>query len=77
MILLAKFVNLLDPDSIFVCDGSDADYEYIRDKAIKDGEEEKLAIKGHTIHFDSIHDQARDKERTKFLVPEGQDSEKD
>ena len=68
---IAKFVDLMGPDSIFVCDGSYADYDYIREKALKDGEEEKLAKKGHTIHFDSIYDQARDKKRTKFLVPEG------
>ena len=42
----------------------------IRNKAIKDGEEKKLAIEGHTIHFDGFFDQARDKKKTKFLVPE-------
>jgi len=68
---IAKFVDLLGPDTVFICDGSDEDYDYIREKAIKDGEEQKLVKKGHTIHFDSIHDQARDKKRTKFLVPEG------
>ena len=31
---IAKFVDLLGPDSIFVCDGSDADYAYIREKAL-------------------------------------------
>ena len=70
---IAKYVQMLGPDSIFVCDGSDSDYNYIRQKALEDGEEQKLAIKGHTIHFDSIHDQARDKNRTKFLVPQRED----
>lgn len=33
----------------------------------------KLAINGHTIHYDGIHDQGRDKEVTKYLLPEGVD----
>jgi len=68
---LAEYIGLLKPESVFISDSSAEDYEYIRDKALKDGEEEKLAVKGHTIHFDGINDQARDKNRTKFLVPEG------
>ena len=70
---IAKFVDLFKPDSIFVCNDSEEDIQYVRDKAIKDGEEAKLAVPGHTVHFDSIYDQARDKARTKFLVPKGQD----
>ncbi|TET51735.1 MAG: phosphoenolpyruvate carboxykinase (GTP) [Actinomycetota bacterium] len=70
---IAKFVNLFEPDSIFICNDTDEDLEYIRNKALKDGEESKLAVNGHTIHFDSIHDQARDKARTKFLVPAGKE----
>ena len=68
---IAKYVELFDPGSIFICDNSDEDYAYVREKALRDGEEEKLATRGHTIHFDSIYDQARDKKRTKFLVPAG------
>ena len=70
---IAKFVDLFEPDSIFVCDDSKEDIQYVRDKAIEDGEETKLAVPGHTVHFDSIYDQARDKARTKFLVPKGQE----
>ena len=68
---IAKYADLLKPESIFVCDDSNADFDYIREKTIRDGEEAKLAIKGHTIHFDGINDQARDKKRTKFFVPKG------
>jgi len=66
-----KFVRFLNPKSIFVCNDSKKDFDYIREKAIKDGEEIKLAIPGHTVHFDGIYDQGRDKEATKFLIPEG------
>ncbi len=61
---IAKFVDLFEPESIFVCNDTEEDIQYVRDKAIKDGEEAKLAVPGHTIHFDSIYDQARDKART-------------
>jgi len=68
---IAKFVKLLNPKSIFICNDSESDFNYIRKKAIEDGEERKLSIEGHTVHFDGYYDQARDKERTKFLVPKG------
>ncbi|MCD4670620.1 MAG: phosphoenolpyruvate carboxykinase (GTP) [Actinomycetia bacterium] len=68
---ISKFADLLKPDSIFICNDSNADFDYIREKTLRDGEESKLAVRGHTIHFDGINDQARDKKRTKFLVPKG------
>lgn len=68
---IARFIKILTPGSIFVCDDSKKDFDYIRQKALDDGEERKLNIKGHTVHFDGYYDQARDKERTKFLVPKG------
>lgn len=68
---IAKFVKLLNPKSIFICNDSESDFNYIRKKAIEDGEERKLSIEGYTVHFDGYYDQARDKERTKFLVPKG------
>ena len=68
---IARFIKILTPRSIFVCDDSKKDFDYIRQKALDDGEERKLNIEGHTVHFDGYYDQARDKERTKFLVPKG------
>ncbi len=68
---IEKFVKLLNPESVFVCNDSENDFNYIRKKALEDGEERKLSIEGHTVHFDGYYDQARDKERTRFLVPKG------
>lgn len=73
---VAKYVELCDPKSVFVCTDADEDVQYIRDAAVKNGEERKLATEGHTVHFDGfvnaeINDQARDKKNTKILVPEG------
>ncbi len=66
---IAKFVELLKPASIYVCNDSDEDREYIRGKTIKDNEEKPLFLEGHTIHFDGPKDQARDKANTKYLLP--------
>ncbi len=65
---IGKYVEICKPSSLFVRTDSSEDIQYIRDKAKKIGEESPLLIDGHTIHFDGYLDQARDKERTKFLI---------
>ncbi len=70
---VAKYVELCNPDKVFVSTDSPEDIGYIREAAIRNGEEAKLATNGHTVHFDGYYDQARDKKRTKFLVPKGID----
>lgn len=70
---IAKFIGLLDPESVFICDNSTKDIEYIKKKTLEESEEINLALTNHTIHFDGINDQARDKKRTKFLVPKNID----
>ena len=44
---------------------------YCRQLAIDQKEEIPLNIEGHTVHWDGYFDQARKKEVTKYLVPEG------
>ncbi|HEC95291.1 MAG TPA: phosphoenolpyruvate carboxykinase (GTP) [Thermoplasmatales archaeon] len=66
---VAKYVEHCNPDKVFVSDGSREAVQYIREAALVNGEESKLAIEGHTVHFDGYYDQARDRERTKFLLP--------
>ncbi|RLF84008.1 phosphoenolpyruvate carboxykinase, partial [Thermococci archaeon] len=68
---LAKYIELLNPARVFICTDSKEDEDYIRRKAIEYGEEKPLAMEGHTIHYDGYYDQARDKARTKILVPKG------
>lgn len=70
---LARFLELLNPDRVYVSIGTPEDLEYIRNKALENGEERKLAIPGHTIHFDNYGDQGRDKKNTGILVPKGVD----
>lgn len=68
-----EYVQLCNPERIFIISDSDDDIQFIRNQAIEKGEEIKLAIEGHTLHFDGYHDQARDKAHTQFLVPKGKD----
>ncbi len=66
---IAKSADLCNAEHIFVCSDSQEDKNYIRQQAIANKEEAPLNIKGHTIHFDGYHDQGRDREATKYLVP--------
>ncbi|MFW9897730.1 MAG: phosphoenolpyruvate carboxykinase (GTP) [Candidatus Thorarchaeota archaeon] len=74
--IVKKFVSLCKPNKVTVITDSQEDIDYVRQKAIDIGEESKLSIEGHTIHYDAFstmnyHDQARDKTNTKVLVPKG------
>jgi len=66
---VGEYIELCNPRSVFVRTGSLEDARYIREKALALGEEMKLDIEGHTVHFDGYFDQARDKNNTKYLVP--------
>jgi phosphoenolpyruvate carboxykinase (GTP) len=66
---VADTIELCTPTSVFVCTDSEEDIEYVRARAIDAGEETPLAMQGHTVHFDGYHDQARDKENTRYLTP--------
>ena len=68
---VAEFVALCNPDKVFVGTDSEEDRNYTRQAALAMGEEALLATPGHTIHFDSPLDQARDKRGTQFLLPHG------
>ena len=70
---VARYVELCNPDKVFVATDSQEDINYIREASIRNGEEKKLAVDGWTVHFDGYYDQARDKPRTKFLMPKGVD----
>lgn len=76
MAVVDEFIDLCKPAKVKVITDSKEDIEYVRQKAIEINEEMKLDTEGHTIHFDgfvtmSEHDQARDKENTKVLIPKG------
>lgn len=72
--IINDFVKLCKPSKVTVITDSKEDINYVKERAIELGEEARLNLKGHTIHFDgfftmSNHDQARDKKNTQILVP--------
>ncbi|MCK5303721.1 MAG: phosphoenolpyruvate carboxykinase (GTP) [Candidatus Heimdallarchaeota archaeon] len=67
--VIEEFLTLCKPVKARVIDDSPEDIAYIRQLAIDNGEETKVAIEGHTIHYDGFYDQARDKKNTRLLVP--------
>lgn len=67
-----RAIERMKPESVMVFDDSPEDIAKVRQLALENGEEQKMAMEGHTIHFDGIFDQGRDKAHTATLLPAGQ-----
>ncbi|MBU2442400.1 MAG: phosphoenolpyruvate carboxykinase, partial [Nanoarchaeota archaeon] len=67
---IANSIAMCQPDSVFINTGSEEDRQYIRELALKNREEAKLAMKGHTIHFDLKKEQGRITDRTYYIANE-------
>lgn len=65
---VGEYIELCEPASVYMCDDSAEDADYVRNKALELGEEKKLAKEGQTMHYDGYGDQGRDKANTKFMV---------
>lgn len=74
--IVEEYVDLCKPAKVTVITDSKEDIDYVRDLALKNKEEIKLAMAGHTFHFDGIRDQARDKANTCVLLPQGTETSK-
>lgn len=72
VIRIANSIAMCEPDSAYVNTGSEADKQFIRDLALKKGEESELPMKGHTIHFDLKEEQGRIIDRTFYIANEGE-----
>ncbi|MCK4380133.1 MAG: phosphoenolpyruvate carboxykinase (GTP) [Candidatus Lokiarchaeota archaeon] len=75
--IVNEFVDLCKPSKVTVITDSKEDIGYVRNRAVEIGEEARLDLKGHTIHYDGFftmanHDQARDKGNTQVLVNKGE-----
>jgi phosphoenolpyruvate carboxykinase (GTP) len=66
--VVEEAIKLCKPAKVVVITDSKEDIAYVRELAINNGEEKKLKMEGHTIHFDGYHDQGRDKANTKYLL---------
>lgn len=71
--MLSKYVQLMEPSSIFVVTDSEEDRNYVKSRSLLQGEETLLRDGIRTYHYDNYYDQARDKENTKVLTPHGED----
>jgi len=69
---IANAISMTDPDAVFVNTGSDADVQRVTEISLEKGEEQPLAMKDHTIHFDLAQEQARIIDRTFYIVNEGE-----
>jgi len=67
---IANAIAMCEPDTVFVNTGSGSDRQFIRDLALKNGEEEKLPMEGHTIHYDLKDEQGRIVDRTFYIANE-------
>jgi len=70
--IVEDYVRLCKPAKVTVLTGSAEDVTYIRETAIRNGEEFPLAMRGHTVHWDGYYDQGRDKDNTRVLLRKGQ-----
>ncbi len=68
---VADAIALCEPSQVLVCDDSAEAVALSRRMAVEMGEELPLATEGHTVHFDGMQDQGRDREVTRYLVPAG------
>ncbi len=69
---VADAIRLCRPADVFVADDSEESVRRTRESVVEAGEEKPLKIEGHTVHFDGMNDQGRDREVTRYLVPEGE-----
>jgi len=70
---IANSIAMCEPETIFINTGSESDRAYIREMALKNGEEANLPMDGHTIHFDLKDEQGRIIDRTYYISNEGED----
>jgi len=66
--IVEEATQLCNPTKVTVITDSKEDINYIRELALAVGEEKKLKMEGHTVHFDGYYDQARDKVNTRYLL---------
>ena len=70
---IANAILLCDPDSVFINTGSDEDRQFIRELSLEKGEESKLPMEGHTIHYDLKDEQGRIIDRTFYIHNKGEE----
>jgi phosphoenolpyruvate carboxykinase (GTP) len=65
---IGEWVEICNPDSVFMCNDSEEDAEFVRRKALEKREELPLAKSEQTIHYDGYGDQGRAPGATKLMI---------
>ncbi|HIP73526.1 MAG TPA: phosphoenolpyruvate carboxykinase (GTP), partial [Anaerolineae bacterium] len=73
LLKIANAIAMCNPDQVFISTGSAADVAAIKAMSLEFGEEQPLAMKDHTIHFDLPEEQARIIDRTFYIVNPDED----
>jgi phosphoenolpyruvate carboxykinase (GTP) len=68
---IANAISMCRPESVFINTGTESDRQFIRDLALERGEESKLPMPGHTIHYDLKEEQGRIIDRTFYFTNPG------
>ncbi len=68
LLKIANAIVVCGPDDIFVNTGSDEHVQKVRGMSLEKGEETKLAMEDHTIHFDLAAEQGRIIDRTFYIA---------
>jgi phosphoenolpyruvate carboxykinase (GTP) len=74
LIRIANAIGMCDPDSVYINGDSEQERTYVREMALKNGEEEKIGYEDHTVHFDLPEDQGRLVSQTFYIVNEGEET---
>lgn len=74
--ILKKMANaavMCEPDAVFIATGSEEDRQFIRELSLEKGEESKLTMEGHSIHYDLKEEQGRIIDRTFYIHNAGEE----
>lgn len=68
VIKIANALVMCRPEKVYINTGSEQDRQFIREMAIRKGEESPLPMPNHTIHFDLKQEQGRIIDRTYYVA---------
>ncbi len=72
LLKIANSIAMMNPASVWISSNSEEDLQNVRDRAIENNEEFKVA-NGHTCHYDLPEDQARLVNQTFYIVNDNED----
>ncbi len=72
LLKIANAIAMCRPDNVIINTGSADDKAFIRELALKKGEEAELPMKDHTIHYDLKDEQGRIVDRTFYIANKGE-----